>query len=576
MYKNYIKLNRILCAILLLAGTQSFGQSFTWVKNAGDNDKFTWGQGVAIDRQHNEVVCGYQAGDTHFGSTIAPFAGDFDAYLAKYDSSGNVLWVRTIWGPNTEKAYHVALDTFDNIYVVGQFNSPFSHLSATDSIAIIAGGGNRNFFIAKYDKNGNFLWAQKGGNAVTGTKDCNAYAVTVDPSGNAVVGGFYQGSMTIAGTPLTGGAQNLFLAKYSPTGTCLWSKAIQANSMCWVSDIACDSAGNIYPAGKFGDTLKVGGVPVASNIMGDAAFFGKFNSSGVMQWVKAMPNNEASSTSDNNFNSGNSIIVDNSGNVYVAGSLLDTVILVPGPSLYIEQSGFIAKYNSSGVQTWMQKFGKHKRDVVNGIAFDAAGGLYAVGNYSGSTTIGGMAVTPPSWGYGNIFVGKFDPATGNAVWIKTGGGLPVSVNLDMALDIAVDQKNGNIATTGFFEHQIRFESIITTSASTALSYQDMYLARQFNPVFVSTPPPPPPTGVATVAADQYIMYPNPTSGIVTVDLSGAAYHRIVVVDVAGNIVKEMEATTTTCSVDIRGLAAGTYTIGVSDNQTILWKKLVKM
>lgn len=569
MSKLYKTVKHALCGALILSGMAANGQSFSWIKNAGDNDRFTFGQGIVVDHHHNEVVSGFQNDSTHFGSLVMPFYGDIDAYLAKYDSAGNLLWARTIWGPNNEKAFHVAVDTADNIYVVGGYSSPFVHFTATDSMSLMA-AGSTNFFLAKYDKNGTFLWARNGGTSLTTPRDCKSFAVTVDPWGNAVIGGYYQDDMTISGTPLSGGAQNLFLAKYTPTGTCLWAKPLTSNSMCWVSAITTDDTGNIYPTGKFCNKLYIGTTVVANNSMGDAVFYGKFDPMGNMIWMDSIINNESASTSDNNFNCGNSILVDHAGYVYLGGSILDTVIIMSGPSLHIEQDGFIAKYDNAGNQQWMQRFGAHKRDVINGIAFDAAGKLYAIGSFVGPTSIGGMSLTLPTYGYGDIFVGKFDPATGNALWLKTGGGLSVSANVDMGADISIDQQTGDIATTGYFENKIRFDALLVTSLSTTLSFLDMYVARQSNPVVPSL-------GMTTTQHEaSYAMYPNPATNMVHIDLADATYHTVMITDMAGRVVKQVSTTTNMLTLDIQELSAGTYTVSVMDaGQNAKHRKLVK-
>ncbi len=564
-----------LYALALLTASKTSAQSFTWMKNAGDNDRFTWGQGVVIDHHHNEVVCGFQNDSTYFGSILTPFYGDLDAYLAKYDSSGNVLWTKTIYGPGREMSYQTAVDTADNIYVVGEFSSPYVHFSPTDSVARITSGSNYDFFLAKYDKNGNFIWARNGGNTIgTGSFRTSASkAVAIDPLGNVVIGGHYQKNLTIGSTIFTGKDDNLFLAKYTPSGSLTWAKDMKSNSWCWITSIACDDTGNIYPTGKISDSLIMGGTKIAYCGKGDAVFFGKFNPSGTLLWMDSIINDEYAATSDNNFHCGNGILVDHSGYIYLGGSQLDTVILstIPGGPNTIYQEGFIAKYNNAGGQIWMQKFGNHKRDVVNGIAMDAAGGLYATGNFVAPATFGGMALTTPTTGYGHIFVAKFDPATGNAIWLKTGGGLSVSVTEDYSTGIAVDQQTGGIATTGNFEYKFSFDGITMYSASTALSTMDMYLTRQHNPVSVATLSTP-----ALVAQQMpYAIYPNPANTTVTINLSSSVYHKISIIDMAGRIVKEAETNNNLLHVDINELAPGTYTIAIAEGHQVVYQKLVK-
>lgn len=132
----------------------------------------------------------------------------------------------------------------------------------------------------------------------------------------------------------------------------------------------------------------------------------------------------------------------------------------------------------------MQRFGAHKRDVVNGIAFDAAG--CSCNPFCGANNIWRNATNPAQlWLRSNISGEFLTRRRGNAIWLKTGGGQNVSANEDYGIDIAIDQLTGDIVTAGTFEYRIRFDAIVLYSASTALSYQDMYLARQSNPVVPS-------------------------------------------------------------------------------------------
>jgi|GEM_PF-6616943 len=577
MFQKFTTLNYLLLGALLLGTVSTNAQSFSWVKTAGGNDRYTTAEAIAIDHHHNEIVTGFLNDTAHFGSILTPFSGDIDGFVAKYDSLGNVLWVRTIWGTGRDKAYQSAIDTADNIYVVGEYGSGYVHFSATDSMAINAAGGNHNFFIAKYDKDGNFLWARNGGNPLSGTKAVSSNAVTVDPWGNAVIGGYYQDTMVVSGMHLGGGAQNLFLAKYSPSGTCTWAKAIRSNSHCVISAIACDDTGNIYPTGKMGGKLYVGTTEIASNSMGDAIFFGKFNPSGNFVWMDSLTNNESASTNAKMFHSGNGILVDHSGNVYLAGSLLDTAIIIttPSPGLDIKQHGFIAKYNNAGVLQWMQRFGDNKRCVVNGIAFDAAGGLYAAGNYKTPTTFGGISLLTPSVGYGTVFVGKFDPATGNALWIKTGGGYTSAFAEDRTAGIAIDQTTGSIAIAGNFYNKVTFDGITVSSPSTIFDFQDIFVTRQINPVTVT---PPPSVGIPyTTDYAGYAIYPNPASSVLNINLNNASYHKVVIIDISGRILMQTETNRNTLQLDIQSLSAGTYTIAFIDaRNNAFYSKIVKM
>jgi hypothetical protein len=91
--------------------------------------------GLAIDYDNNIIVA---------GSVVLP-GKDHDAFVAKFDPNGNILWYKTFGGSKREHAYGVALDNFGNIYVSGSTNS--FNPSATYDI-----------FVARFDPNGNLEW----------------------------------------------------------------------------------------------------------------------------------------------------------------------------------------------------------------------------------------------------------------------------------------------------------------------------------------------------------------------------------------------------------------------------------
>ena len=575
-------IKRAICGALLLASFHGNAQTFSWIKEAGDNNRFSWAQSVAIDHHHNEIVSGFQNDSTHFGGTILPFYGNFDAYIAKYDSSGNLLWANDIGGTDADKAYNAVVDDSDNIYVVGGFMSDHLRFSATDSLALTA-AGNENFFLAKYDKNGNFLWARNGGKASPASYACRAKAVALNSSGNIVIGGYYAASMLIAGTsttlPGTSGTVGLFVAEYSADGTFLWANNLLSNAGCAMNALACDNAGNVFATGKAGSVLYNGTDTVVRMTGGDHLVLFKYNALGAFQWIDTLGKSLEASATDNTLSSGNDLILDNTGNIYLAGNTLDSFYYVYDTALstyepVYQQYGFVAKYANTGAQTWIQKFGGDnivyqgsisESDQVNGIALDAAGDIYAVGDFVSNTTFGGLAMTTPSTGTG--FIGKFSPATGDALWLKTGGGQ----NGNQSLDIAIDQNGGGIATTGTFQGFVQFDATTVSSSSTALTYQDVYLARQFNYVPGTLEIP------ATNTGSVYNLYPNPASEYVNIDLPGSIYHKIMITTMTGQTIATTQTNSTKIQLDIKGLAPGNYTVSViDDSNNVVSLKLVKM
>ena len=91
--------------------------------------------GLAIDYDNNIIVA---------GSVFLPLK-DYDAFVAKFDPNGNILWYKTFGGSKREHAYGVALDNLGNIYVTGGTNS-------------FSASGTYDIFVARFDPNGNLEW----------------------------------------------------------------------------------------------------------------------------------------------------------------------------------------------------------------------------------------------------------------------------------------------------------------------------------------------------------------------------------------------------------------------------------
>lgn len=206
---------------ITMFSTAIHAQTFEWVKSMGGNSNDQSWQ-VATDRNGNVYAAGYYisaTADFNAGGTggVITNAGDYDAFLAKYDAGGNFLWAKSIGGGGTDQGYGVNTDGAGNVYVTGYFQSPTMDLNpgGTGGTITNAGGGN-DIFVVKYDAGGNFLWAKDMG----GSGDDYGRTVVIDAGGNVYVTGYF-GSTTAdfnpggsGGSTLTSaGGIDIFLAK---------------------------------------------------------------------------------------------------------------------------------------------------------------------------------------------------------------------------------------------------------------------------------------------------------------------------------------------------------------------------
>ncbi|OQY99151.1 MAG: hypothetical protein B6D41_01765, partial [Chloroflexi bacterium UTCFX4] len=138
--------------------------------------------------------------------------------------------------------------------------------------------------------------------------------------------------------------------------------------------IAVDGSGNVYVVGSSAESW---GSPVNAHTDYFDAFVAKLNSSGTLQWNTFM--------GSSGFDDGYGIAVDGSGNIYVVGKSEQSW----GSPVNAYAGGydaFTAKLSSLGTLQWNTFMGSSGSDVGYGIAVDASGNVYVVGN------------SPESWG----------------------------------------------------------------------------------------------------------------------------------------------------------------------------------
>jgi uncharacterized delta-60 repeat protein len=235
----------------------------------------TWGgsgwdilNAVAIDSAGN-IYC---AGQTYsFG------AGNWEAFVLKYNTSGTIQWAQTWGGASADSLSAVALDSGGNIYYAGWTYS--------------FGAGYSDALLLKYNSSGTIQWAKTWG----GSNIEAVSAVAVDSSGNIYCAGHTYSFGAGYSYP------DPFLLKYDTSGALQCAKTWGGSHYDSLSAVAADSAGNTYYAGltsPFGTGYS------------DALLL-KYDSSGALQWAKAWGGSLGDGLS--------AVAVDSTGNVYVGG-----------------------------------------------------------------------------------------------------------------------------------------------------------------------------------------------------------------------------------------------------------------
>jgi uncharacterized delta-60 repeat protein len=320
------------------SGVQQWAKSYNGI---GDNSSNS--HAIAVDANGNSFVAGY----------TLEYGTDRNFALQKIDPNGNTIWMRTLNGTSTasiDDAYGVAVDANGNIFVGGFLKNL---------------GQSYDYRVAKYNQLGDTLWTRSY-NYTTANESDKAIALELDASGNVILTGKSDSDPNITSN------DDVLTVKWNTNGTLLW--ATRYNGTGNLNDspksMKVSPAGNIYVAGK------------TFNGTNNDYLLLKYNSSGVQQWVKTFNGNGADEAVK--------VAIDNSENIYITGfsasaTSSDTNIVT-------------IKYDVSGALIWSKTFdgAASGNDHGESLAIDNSGNVVVAGTSdsdANSSTLNNNIVT---------------------------------------------------------------------------------------------------------------------------------------------------------------------------------------
>jgi hypothetical protein len=237
-------------------------------------------------------------------------AGDYKGWVLRYDSLGNLLWIRQIAADGVTRGHGVATDSAGGVYVCGY---------TTGSLAA-PNAGFSDPWLARFDGAGTLLWTRQIGTTYLDS----AQTVSPDGVGGVFVGGYASGS--IGGT--YGGSYDAWVARYDASGQQLWIRQIGTASGEFVHASAEDGVGGVYLAGYTEGSLD------GQNAGGMDAWLVRFDADGVQLGLSQI----GSTGADYAY----AAAPDGSGGLVIAGSTIGNLAATNGGSWDI----WLARYDA--------------------------------------------------------------------------------------------------------------------------------------------------------------------------------------------------------------------------------------
>jgi hypothetical protein len=172
--------------------------SLLWI-NAAGSPLDDVGISVAATRAGHLYVGGQIGDAATFGDSSAISFGESDAFVARYQTTGIVDWVRAYGGPGLDFLNRLAVDTASNVYITGGFSSTILF----DVITQIS-AGETDAYVAKISPDGQVFWAYPGGGAGVD----NGSGVAVGPDNTVYYSGSFAGQGSFGDDTLRAPGQN--------------------------------------------------------------------------------------------------------------------------------------------------------------------------------------------------------------------------------------------------------------------------------------------------------------------------------------------------------------------------------
>jgi len=357
---------------------------------------------------------GHFINNINFGTGNISSSGNFnDIFVVKIDpATGTAQWVNKYGGPVIDEGYTICEDGSGGVFIAGKFSGTANFGSQTLNSGNF---NNLDIYLARLNSSGICSWAVKAGHV---SKEDIPYDIALSPTGDVAVTGSFHSPAAFGSTTATGNpsAQDFFLANYNASnGNLKWISTGGSAGGDWGTGIGFDPSNNYYISGFIGDTATFGNITVNSDANGNI-FIGKFNSSGVPQWIK--------SNGSNSNDSGLDIVTDFGGSSYVTGYVTATAnfdgTILTGIQL---RDAFVCKYSTSGTLRWVSRIGGPGIDTGKSLALNSNGKVTVAGEFFGNVNVDGTVISAP-----------FNE---RAVFLTRMGGGTVGLNEDKANSLSI-------------------------------------------------------------------------------------------------------------------------------------------
>jgi hypothetical protein len=311
-----------------------------WAKKGG-GIYFDYVNEICIDNSGNVYIFGYfQSPIISFDTISLMNTGNWDIYLTKYDTNGNVVWARSAVGNGQENAWSVTTDNEGNIYICGSYRSNIIYF---DNFTLTNTSTEFDIYLVKYDKYGKVIRVK----SASGEEWDEAKSVTVDEDNNVYMTGYFKSDTLFFDSDTLFLSNNdninldMYVIKMDSNCNIIWSRTTEGSAWMYPKSICSYKSDLISIIGTFTGTnfgyIENFGSSTITPVNSYDIFVVNYDSSGNDIRSESIGGMNMDFAQDN--------CIDSTGNIYITADfdsdsiVIDTITLIN----YYNNKMFVAK-----------------------------------------------------------------------------------------------------------------------------------------------------------------------------------------------------------------------------------------
>jgi len=389
---------------------------------------------VYVDTSFNILLTGATKSYVGISDSLShqdSIGGNTDAFLARFDENGALIWATYFGGDSIDIGKKLSVDFYENIYLCGNTNSTTN--IASDSAFQDSLNGGIDGFIAKFNSSGNLIWSSYIGG---GNKDL-ATGISYGDTAIFISGQTYSNDFPTQSYTLMDslyGESDGFIAKIDNDGNLIWSTYFGGENDDNIKNVKAIN-NNIYFIGSTNSSANIATILGAFTIKNDStdAFIGKIDNNDSLVWCTYFGGDSLDLGVDLFFELDSSIIA--------VGTTKSSFITGLDSNSYQDNNNggfdtYLSKFTPEGTHVWSSFFGGNKDDIASSVAVYGNTAIYIVGTTFSDTNLIDTSQVSVNNSFNSLeegFITKFNqnrstPSisinTGSNGSGGTGGGIP--------------------------------------------------------------------------------------------------------------------------------------------------------